>query len=216
MRCCYFWIQNFRTVRKSLTGRGRQWSSAREPAWTPKIASLFLGLSFLILSSTSLIAAPDFAKIRQAGLERFNARDFEGALPYFDRAYELQAYNDDIRFRLAICLIYRNPGSDPEKYHSDLLRAISLLKDSVEAQERIEIRSHATGLRHFHLAMAYWYAGRGDLALDSFRRSFRSDFTRTDALYNRIVLFRQLGKIKEAEVAAAEYIRLTSIESIDD
>ncbi|MCB1170903.1 MAG: tetratricopeptide repeat protein [Leptospiraceae bacterium] len=185
-------------------------------------------LATLLLSSfsISLEAAPTFEEIRQQGLESFDAKDYHRAKQYFKRAYELQPYNDNVRFYLALSLVYQDPDRAvqkpdqpflPEKdYRDDLRLAIALLKNSLEVQERIEVRSPATGLRHFHLGMAYWFAGRPDLALDSFRRSFRSDFTRTDALYNRIVILKQMGKKKEASIAIAEYTRMTSIGELDD
>ncbi len=158
-------------------------------------------------------------------MEAFEQARYTEARDYFQRAYELQPYNDDVRFRLALSLIYQDPDAPREpapefgtqgSYQEDLKRAVQLLRESVEVQERIEVRSPATGLRHFHLGVAYWFAGRPDLALDSFRRSFRSDFTRTDALYNRIVILKQMGKEKEAIVARQEYLRITRIEDLDD
>lgn len=178
----------------------------------------------MCLDST-LQASPRFDEIRQQGLEAFQEKRYGEARDYFARAYELQPYNDDIRFRLALSLIYQDPGRPRQSnhefgkkgsYREDLTWAIQLLKESVAVQERIEVRSPQTGLRHFHLGVAFWYSGRSDLALDSFRRSFRSDFTRTDALYNRIVILKQMGKEREASVAAREYLRITSIEDLDD
>ncbi|MCB1138183.1 MAG: tetratricopeptide repeat protein [Leptospiraceae bacterium] len=187
---------------------------------------LFSVVSIWSGSVSSLQGAPAFEEIRQQGLESFDAKDYRRARQYFQRAYELQPYNDNIRFYLALSLIYQDPEKALQKpdqpylphkdYRDDLLQAISLLKESVEVQERIQVRSPDTGLRHFHLGMAYWFAGRPDLALDSFRRSFRSDFTRTDALYNRIVILKQMGKKKEASIAIAEYNRMTSIGELDD
>ncbi|MBU43734.1 MAG: hypothetical protein CMN76_10980 [Spirochaetaceae bacterium] len=210
MHCCYFWI---RILPASL-----------------RLAYLF-SLPLALLSLPVLPGAvvaqtgPDFDIIRQKGLEAFDARQYGQASEFFQRAYELQPYNDDVRYRLALSLIYQDPQRDRRSdhpfgegasYQKDLARAVQLLKESVTVQERVEVRSSATGLRHFHLGVAYWFSGRADLALDSFRRSFRSDFTRTDALYNRIVILRQMGKTKEAQVATSEYLRMTSIEDLDD
>lgn len=179
-----------------------------------------------LLFAPSLHASPDFDSIRQQGVEAFDRKDYNRARDYFERAYELQPYNDEVRFKLALSLIYQDPQGSrrvpdepyrkPTTYEDDLGWAIQLLRQSVEVQERIEIRSPATGLRHFHLGIALWFLGRSDLALDSFRRSFRSDYTRTDALYNRIVILKQLGREKEASLAMGEYRRMTSIEELDD
>ena len=187
------------------------------------IAFLFALCLFLVTGQSH--ADAKFDAIRQQGLEAFQERNFTLARDCFQRAYKLQPYNDDIRFRLAMSLIYQDPDAPREaahqfgkkgSYRDDLQKAVQLLRESVEVQERIEIRSPATGLRHFHLGVGYWYMGRPDLALDSFRRSFRSDFTRTDALYNRIVILKQMGKDPEARVATREYLRITSIEDLDD
>lgn len=138
------------------------------------------------------------------------------SIPYLRRMLELQPYNENAMYRLSLALIYQEEPVPREEYLRDLREAARLLEEGIVMQARVEERSEALGLRHYHRGVALWYAGEARQALAAFERSYRADFLRLDALYNQYAILEELGKEAEAREIQARYRRLSTRQGIDD
>lgn len=164
--------------------------------------------------TTTVRAEDRFRLLHQEAMRLSALGEIQKSIPYFEKMLELQPYNEEAKYLLACAYLYQeNPGKD---YGRDVSASILLLEDASRLQLSVTDRSENLGLRYFQLAMAYWMKGDLAQAISVFEKSYRADFQRLDAIYNRFVLYHQLGKPTEAGIELRRYQRLTKASGIDD
>jgi tetratricopeptide (TPR) repeat protein len=154
-----------------------------------QVAALSVGVAFAVIGcgatmaqfSTKLQQGYQAQRAYDAGFERYKARDYAGAIPYFTRALELEAAFDEAEAYLAWSYYYT--GNYP--------RATLHFRQALVRQPKWE------GL-YDGLGWSRYQVGRYNLALESFREALALDPRFRDAAVGYAYALFELGRYAEA------------------
>ncbi|MBX7057302.1 MAG: hypothetical protein K1X75_04505 [Leptospirales bacterium] len=140
----------------------------------------------------------------------------QATIPLLSRLVELEPYNENALYRLALALLYQESPPSAAAYRESLQQARRLLERCAVLQSEVSERGSALALRHFHLGMLLWMQGDRNGALAAFERSYLADYQRLDALYNQYAIQEELGQLAAAAATRKRYLRLVARGDLDD
>lgn len=178
----------------------------------------------------ALLVPQEFAQRLRAGQEKIKVRDFDGAIPEFERCLQLQPDEYNASFGLGICfwekedfrkardhftkvveLVEKSqPGAPLPGVHQKLLGCAMLLEDfdTAIAEATKLIRLQATGEYYFARALARQRSGDEKGALDDCAAALKEDAVLIKARGLRAELLLGQGEEKAALDELAEAVKL--------
>ena len=118
-------------------------------------------------------------------------QDFEKAARLLNGIYIRQNYNESVRYRLALALLFqKNKAVQKNNY----LLAMKLLKQSIDELQNLTHMKKELSLRYFYLGLVAWFSGNRSLAGRSFYQSYLYDPENKSAIYNFYAVNQEMSK----------------------
>ncbi|TGK11924.1 hypothetical protein EHO60_06460 [Leptospira fletcheri] len=110
---------------------------------------------------------------------------------------ELPKYDEDVFSRM----------EKTKRIRDNYLRSAGIFEESLDRLSKISPRDPDLGKWFFLWALAEWYAGREDRAIQIFRKSFKYDFRLNQANYNIGAIYESLGQLKDSRIYFGTYLK---------
>ncbi|WP_243396533.1 tetratricopeptide repeat protein [Leptospira wolffii] len=110
---------------------------------------------------------------------------------------ELPKYDEEVFSRM----------EKTKKIRENYLRAAGIFEESLGHLSKISPRDPDLGKWYFLWAMAEWYAGREDRAIQMFKKAFKQDFRLNQANFNIAAIYESLGQVRDSEIYYGTYLK---------
>lgn len=188
---------------------------SRTPGWIRLLLALCIGFS--LLRSLPLGGEEErrgkgslFNALQDRAYLLVQKGEIRASIPYFRKMVQLQPYNERLLYNYALSLLYQEKVENRIDYEADCRTAVGFLQKSIRLREQTGERNRFLALRYFHLGMGLWFLHRPDEAERSFAKSDSLDPGDGEALFNRIAILEDLGRIREMVPLEGRYRNLQS------
>lgn len=184
-------------------------------------ALLILFLSFVQTLFPNEENRKEWNRAAKEKIIKMNEKEEETeSIPYLEKYVEKNP--SDLTFKLwyARALFYRKdlelPGHAEDvfsrmeklkKIRDNYLQSAKIFEEVLEYLSQATPRNPDLGKWHFLWAMAEWYAGRDDRAIQIFKKSFKYDFRLNEANYNIASIYQSIGQLKDADIFFRMYLK---------
>lgn len=182
---------------------------------------LILFLSFVQILFPNEENRKEWNRAAKEKIIKMNEKEEETeSIPYLEKYVEKNP--SDLTFKLwyARALFYRKdlelPGHAEDvfsrmeklkKIRDNYLQSARIFEEVLEYLSQATPRDPDLGKWHFLWAMAEWYAGRDDRAVQIFKKSFKYDFRLNEANYNIASIYQSIGQLKDADIYFRIYLK---------